>query len=211
MPSRTARRTPAPVRVIPYTAGPVPPRPRTAGALALRLDQAPARGRPRPGRPPAPGRSSSRSPSPGGRPAPGGSPSPLGQARPRGGNRAVPPGGPVLRAVGSPERDEDLGAVVAATLRLVTEVLAGTRPVRQLARRATPQVCDGLAAFAVPAGGPVRPPRVLTSWLQEPAPGTAEAGAVVALSGRVQALALRLERHRGRWRCTALETTAPAS
>ncbi|WP_103936854.1 Rv3235 family protein [Thermomonospora echinospora] len=105
--------------------------------------------------------------------------------------------------------DEALQVVVAATLRLVAEVLAGTRPARQLTRRATPQVCEELAAFAVPPGGPVRPPRVLTSWVQEPAPGTAEAGAVIALAGRVQALALRLEHHRGRWRCTVLETTAP--
>ncbi|WP_147312367.1 Rv3235 family protein [Thermomonospora umbrina] len=106
---------------------------------------------------------------------------------------------------------EDVGAVAGSTVRLVMEVLAGTRPLRQLARRATPAVCRGLAPFAVAVRprGPIQPPRVLTSWVQEPAAGAAEAGAVIAVNGRVQALALRLEHHRGRWRCTALETTAP--
>jgi hypothetical protein len=37
-----------------------------------------------------------------------------------------------------------------------------------------------------------------------------ETGAVVILGGRVHALALRMEHHRGRWRCTAIETTVPA-
>jgi hypothetical protein len=51
------------------------------------------------------------------------------------------------------------------------------------------------------------PPRILSSWIQTPAPGHAEVGAVALLGGEVRAIALRLERFRGRWRCRALETT----
>ncbi|WP_242903283.1 Rv3235 family protein [Actinomadura terrae] len=57
--------------------------------------------------------------------------------------------------------------------------------------------------------GRVVPGRVLSSWLQRPAPDVAEVGAVVVVAGRVRALALRLELVRGRWRCTAVETTGP--
>ncbi|WP_242889432.1 Rv3235 family protein [Actinomadura litoris] len=66
----------------------------------------------------------------------------------------------------------------------------------------------GLPRRALPAGRVV-PARVLSSWLQRPATGVAEVGAVVVVAGRVRALALRLELHRGRWRCTAVETTGP--
>ncbi|MUN36629.1 Rv3235 family protein [Actinomadura litoris] len=76
-----------------------------------------------------------------------------------------------------------------------------------LPRRALP------GGGAVPTGrvpaGRVVPARVLSSWLQRPAPGVAEVGAVAVVAGRVRALALRLELHRGRWRCTAVETTGP--
>ncbi|NVI92398.1 Rv3235 family protein, partial [Actinomadura sp. BRA 177] len=58
-------------------------------------------------------------------------------------------------------------------------------------------------------GGRVVPPKVLSSRVQRPAETVAEAVAVVAVAGHVHALALRLEHMRGRWRCTALETTAP--
>ncbi|WP_289008317.1 Rv3235 family protein [uncultured Thermomonospora sp.] len=188
MPSRTRRHTSSPVRVLPYAAASA--QPAVFGALALQPEPAPAGLCPLPGGPSRPGERAA-----------------AGRSRPAISRNS--PAMPVLRAVGSPDRDEDLPAVAAATVRLVAEVLAGIRPVRQLARRATPQVCEGLLPFLAPHRGPVRPPRMLASWLQEPAPGAAETGAVIALAGRVQALALRLERHRGRWRCTALETTAP--
>lgn len=181
---RATRRSPSVVRIIPYEE--VRARtPRTAiatqGALALQPGHAQATGPPRV------------------------------VARP---GRAAPASRAVLYSAGAADLppDTDLGTVAGGIVRLVTEVLAGTRPVRQLARRATPEVCLGLAPHALPvsAGALVGRPRVLTSWVQEPSPGAAETGAVIALGGRVQALALRLELHRGRWRCTALETTAPA-
>jgi hypothetical protein len=127
----------------------------------------------------------------------------------------VRPGGPqgraALYAIEGDERVADLPMVAESTLHLITEVLAGTRPLRQLARRATPEVCEGLAPLTAVASprGPIRPPRVLTTWLQEPASGKAEAGAVIAIADRIQAVAIRLEHHRGRWRCTTIETTSP--
>lgn len=112
--------------------------------------------------------------------------------------------------VGGDEEGAELRVAVEVTVRLVAEVLAGIRPLRHLDRLVSPQVCGELAAVAPAAavGRPVHAPRVLASWVQRPAPEAAETGAVVAVAGRVQALALRLERRRGRWRCTVLETTA---
>ncbi|WP_395104535.1 Rv3235 family protein [Actinomadura sp. SCN-SB] len=98
------------------------------------------------------------------------------------------------------------------TLRLIIEVLAGTRPPRHLAGRAVPDVWQGLAVQRTPARRtPVAPPRILRTWLQDLVPGALETGAVVRLGGHVHALAVRLEHTRGDWRCTALETTIPAT
>ncbi|MFD0685295.1 Rv3235 family protein [Actinomadura fibrosa] len=107
--------------------------------------------------------------------------------------------------------ETELRARAEATVRLLVEVLAGTRPPQQLARLAVPAVCRELGRRGPALGRSRRavPPQVLTSWLQRPAPGAAEAGAVVAVNGRIHAVALRLELLRGRWQCTALETTAP--
>lgn len=126
------------------------------------------------------------------------------------GRRPRPPN--PLRLVRPDEHpDESLDAVALGTVRLVLEVIAGVRTPHHLSHRATPQVCRGLAEHHRPLAAGTRyvPPRVLTTWLQEPAPGRAETGAVALLNGRVHALAMRLERVRGRWRCTTLETTAP--
>jgi Family of unknown function (DUF6459) len=119
---------------------------------------------------------------------------------------------PVARASPRPGPVEaDLARVAESTVRLVVEVLAGTRTPRQLARRTVPEIYHGLAVHRVPvnAGTRFTPPRVLRTWLQEPSEGAAETGAVVIVRGGVHALALRLETHRGTWRCAALETTLP--
>ncbi|GAA2424029.1 hypothetical protein GCM10010191_40240 [Actinomadura vinacea] len=117
---------------------------------------------------------------------------------------------PHLSLVGgrpAPSKEE----AAQATVRLVIDVLAGTRPPRQLADRAVPDVWQGLAVHRpVRARTAVAPPRILRTWLQEPTPGVVETGAVVVLNGRVHAVALRLDHHRERWRCTTLETTIPA-
>ncbi|RFS86455.1 hypothetical protein D0T12_07680 [Actinomadura spongiicola] len=107
--------------------------------------------------------------------------------------------------------DAEVRAVADAAVRLVVEVLAGTRPPHQLSLVAVPGVCRELSrrGDAVRRGRRVVPPKVLSSRLQRPVPAVAEVVAVVVVAGRVHALALRLQHTRGRWRCTALETTAP--
>ncbi|QKW38983.1 hypothetical protein HUT06_37250 [Actinomadura sp. NAK00032] len=122
------------------------------------------------------------------------------------------PAGPGLRVVRPGDGVEaEVRAVADTAVRLVVEVLAGMRPAHQLSLVAVPAVCRAFAPHtgAGTRGRRIVPPKVLSSRMQRPSPAVAEATAVVAVAGRVHALALRLELTRGRWRCTALETTAP--
>ncbi|MFD0903361.1 Rv3235 family protein [Actinomadura sediminis] len=107
------------------------------------------------------------------------------------------------------DAEAEVRRVADTALLMVAETLAGTRPPARLSLIAVPEVCHALGTRrAAPPARRVVPPRVLTSWLQRPAPTAAETGAVIVVAGRVHALALRLEHLRGRWRCTAVETTA---
>ncbi|QKG25170.1 Rv3235 family protein [Actinomadura verrucosospora] len=162
---------------------------RTDGALALSAVQASARRRP------AVSEQKATAPPPVHR-----TPGPPGGAGR--GLRVVRPGDGV---------EAEVGAVAETALRIVVEVLAGTRPPHQLSLVAVPAVCRGLAPHRrpVPGGRRIVPPRVLSSRLQRPTHTVAEASAVVVMAGRVHAVALRLQHLRGRWRCTAVETTAP--
>jgi hypothetical protein len=94
------------------------------------------------------------------------------------------------------------------------EVLAGTRPAAQLRRWTS----DGVYALlrrsqprasrvAEPRRRPPRPPRVVLRTVRvcEIGPGVAEVAAVVDDGTRARALALRMEGHRDRWRCTRFE------
>ncbi|WP_131738271.1 Rv3235 family protein [Actinomadura roseirufa] len=113
-----------------------------------------------------------------------------------------------LRLVRPDETAEtELLARTEATVRIIVEVLAGTRPPHHLSRVAVPAVRRELERRP-PRRGRVTPPRVLSCRVRRPAPGAAEAAAVVVVAGRFHAVALRLEPLRGEWRCTALETTA---
>jgi hypothetical protein len=115
--------------------------------------------------------------------------------------------------------EPDLAGAAETITQLVVEVLAGVRPAHQLSRRATPSVCAGLGLPALrrPAHSGQRPartdrwpsgrPRVVSWRVQEPVPGVAEVSAVVLMGGRFHAIALRLEPFRGRWLCSAIETT----
>lgn len=95
----------------------------------------------------------------------------------------------------------------------MAEVLAATRPARQLFRwtswplylQLERMVAEPAARLATsPPGKPLRP--VLRSIrVSEPCPGVAEACAVVRVGGRFRALALRFEGLDGRWLCTALQ------
>jgi uncharacterized protein DUF6459 len=123
-----------------------------------------------------------------------------------------PPAGPPIRPpVGPLSGDTELAISAEVIVRLCVEVFSGIRPLRQLTGWVTLRVWEELAELrpSVRAAGRVPPPRILTSWIQTPVPGEAEAGAVAYLGDRVHAIALRLERFRGRWRCRALETTIP--
>ncbi|TDD21221.1 hypothetical protein E1287_40765 [Actinomadura sp. KC06] len=131
---------------------------------------------------------------------------------------AAPVRPPGLRLVRPEDGVEaEVRSVADAAVRLVVDILAGTRPAHQLSLVAVPTVCRELLhhttarKHSAPTLRPTRivPPKVLSNRLQRPAPTVAESVAVVVVAGRVHALALRLEHTRGRWRCTALETTAP--
>jgi hypothetical protein len=98
------------------------------------------------------------------------------------------------------------------TARVCAEVIAGVRPLHHLAGRATPEVYDRLGK-TLPAARPAtvrhanRTLRVTVPQVQVSLPDVAEVSAVVFTGGHAHALALRLERMRGRWRCAAVETT----
>jgi len=109
------------------------------------------------------------------------------------------------------------------------EVLAGSRPLAQLARWLTPEVYDALARRAaltapgtrvldaaagvrdlagdamdpVPAGV-ARRPSVRRVRVHRVDAHTVEASVVVAQADRVRAVAVRLTRSTGRWRAAAL-------
>jgi Family of unknown function (DUF6459) len=185
---RVPRRSPATVRLIPYPSWPTgrSDQARAEGSLALAPGHAPPTGPPGPSRVPP---------------------------------RPVPPGARLRAIPDRPAQDEPDPVGVAETItRLIVEVLAGVRPAHQLSRRATPSVCAELGLTAPrpappgprPAGRrqwPPTRPRVLSWRVQEPVPGAAEVSAVVLIAGRVHAVALRLEPVRGRWLCSAIETT----
>jgi hypothetical protein len=107
-------------------------------------------------------------------------------------------------------QDVDLRAATFAIARVFAEVIAGVRPLHHVAGRATPAVYDRLARQLPPTGALDRRrarPRILTPRVQEPAPGVAEVSAVAFTGTFAHAIALRLERFHGRWRCSAVETT----
>jgi hypothetical protein len=89
------------------------------------------------------------------------------------------------------------------------EIRAGRRPLAQLAPLVTPAVRRRLAADlrrrrARATSGPPRVRRVVAAT---PAAGVCEAVVLVEHDGRTTAVAVRLERRRGRWR--AVDLTAP--
>jgi hypothetical protein len=100
--------------------------------------------------------------------------------------------------------------VVAALAQALVEVIAGLRSVTQLRRDTTPELYGDLVESidTLRRPGPRRPvsKAVRSLHVQQRPEGVVEACvSVVAGQGRVRALALRLEGHDGRWRCTALD------
>ncbi|WP_129339804.1 Rv3235 family protein [Cellulomonas endophytica] len=120
----------------------------------------------------------------------------------------------VLDADDVPVPEADPARTAGTLARAVVEVLAGTRPVAQLARWLAPGVYEELRVrtgltLGVAGRGPVtsagtRPAvrRVRVVPVDE---RSVEATVVVDQGTRVRAAALRLDAHRGQWRVTALE------
>jgi hypothetical protein len=90
------------------------------------------------------------------------------------------------------------------------ETAAGRRPLHQLAAMLSPSVSRGLSAEferAAQQGVPhwLHRATVRSVRVAEPAEGVAELCATVETGRRVRAVAMRLENHGGRWRCTRLQ------
>lgn len=86
----------------------------------------------------------------------------------------------------------------------------GRRPLHQLASLLTPSIGRGIGAefdrdAAIGTPHWLHSAAVVSVRGCEPAHGVAELCAAVRTGGRVRAIALRLEEHRGRWRCTRLQ------
>lgn len=97
-------------------------------------------------------------------------------------------------------------------VQAVVEVLAGDRPLAQLARWTVAGVYFDLQRMAIRASReraaavPRRPTAdvVRSLHVSEPVAGVAEVCALIERGARVRALALRMEDLDGRWQCTAL-------
>ena len=90
------------------------------------------------------------------------------------------------------------------------ETAAGHRPLQQLAVLLSPSVAHGLGADferARRSGNRhwLHRANVRSVRVAEPAAGVAELSATVETGRRVRAIAIRLEEHHGRWRCTRLQ------
>ncbi len=110
------------------------------------------------------------------------------------------------RVAARPTEPPDARRWSARLAQGIAEALSGHRPLQQLVRWTDESVYEMLThrlAGRVPAAGPR--PRVRSVRVCRPRDGVLEATAVVAVSGRCRALALRLEADHGHWRCTALD------
>lgn len=109
---------------------------------------------------------------------------------------------------GRPGPEPDPRRLAGLLARAYVEVRDGRRPVDQLAPLLAPSLQRRLARHRPPARRraqqPPRVRRVTASW---PTRDACEAAVIIERAGRASAVAVRLERHRGRWR--VVELTAP--
>ena len=124
----------------------------------------------------------------------------------------LPPAPPVVWRAGPARRRglSDPGAWGRRLLIGLIETAGGRRPLHQLATMLSPSVARGLGTDferAARLGTPhwLHRAAVRTVRVCEPAEAVAEICATVETGSRVRALALRLEEHHGRWRCTRLQ------
>lgn len=114
------------------------------------------------------------------------------------------------------DEGREICAISRSTVQAAIEVLAGTRPVQQLARRLDPRCLAALqhraaltrrvASGSSPTAGRLhRNPSVRSVQACRISDDVYEASAVVVEELRVRAVALRLERGKLAWRVTALE------
>ncbi|HEX9230077.1 MAG TPA: Rv3235 family protein [Arthrobacter sp.] len=114
------------------------------------------------------------------------------------------------------DEEREICAISRSTVQAAIEVLAGTRPAQQLARRLDERCLAALQHRAaltrrVPCGSSPtagrlhRNPSVRSVRACRVSADVYEASAVVAEDLRVRAVALRLERSRLAWRVTVLE------
>lgn len=124
---------------------------------------------------------------------------------------AVPP-----ERLGMADEGHEICAISRSTVQAAIEVLAGTRPVQQLARRLDPRCLAALQHRAALtrraasgssqlAGQLHRNPSVRSVRACHVSADVYEASAVVVDELRVRAVALRFERCRLVWRITVLE------
>jgi hypothetical protein len=101
----------------------------------------------------------------------------------------------------------------ARLAQAVLEVEAAERPVNQLGRWVAPEIYRRLdrrqqlrtRQLGTHGTRPRCPEQVRSVHVCQPTPDVAEVSVVTAGGVRCRALALRLERRRGRWLCTALD------
>lgn len=115
----------------------------------------------------------------------------------------------------SPAAPGDPTALCCAIAHAATETLRGVRPLAQLVRSVSPVVYEQLearlqvtTAARERRGAPPTPQsrsRVRRARVVRVGRDAAEASVVIDDVDRVRAIALRVERHRGRWRAVVLE------
>lgn len=105
---------------------------------------------------------------------------------------------------------DDPARVAGLLVAAWTEVRRGQRPLRQLDPLLSPAARRRLVAQVPPrSAAPSAPTRVRKVITRHPGTSVCEAVVLVETGRRVTAVAVRLERHLGRWR--AVEVTAPES
>lgn len=108
----------------------------------------------------------------------------------------------------TPTAPPELVVIAAAVATWFVELDAGRRPLSQLRPFLSPALHERLAARTRhPAGRSRRGPRagvVRRVHVWHVSPGACEASVIVDEPDRVRALAMRLERHRDRWRVVEL-------
>jgi hypothetical protein len=118
---------------------------------------------------------------------------------------------PVARRPRPTPTHPDAVRLAVLLVRAADEVVAGRRPLRQLEPVLAPTLLRRLAVQVRGRTGRDRPPATVRRVIAAPPTptGAVEVTVLTERAGRVTAVAVRLERHRGAWRAT--ELTAPES